>query len=57
MQTDQNRVSVADTQHAEMIGLPVALWVAFLLGTPVSAALPIVVALAASLLLMGLSSP
>ena len=47
MQTDQIRVSVADTQHAELIGLPIALLLLiFSLGTLVSAALPIVVALA-----------
>jgi putative drug exporter of the RND superfamily len=47
MQTDQIRVSVADTQRAELIGLPVALLLLiFSLGSLVSAALPILVALA-----------
>ena len=47
MQTDQIRVSVADTQRAELIGIPVALLLLiFSLGTLVSAAVPVVVALA-----------
>jgi RND superfamily putative drug exporter len=55
MQTDQIRVSVADTQRAEMIGLPVALLLLILsLGTLVSAALPIVVALAGIAVAYGL---
>jgi RND superfamily putative drug exporter len=55
MQTDQIRVSVADTHRAELIGLPVALLLLiFSLGALVSAAIPIVVALAGIAVAYGL---
>jgi putative drug exporter of the RND superfamily len=55
MQTDQIRVSVADTQRAELIGIPIALLLLiFSLGTLVSAAVPIVLALAGIAVAYGL---